>query len=168
MHYVIFGILLCLLNIYHKRQLTTTKKNKKDKDSIRFCCNIKREIIYKPKLFIQNHYFPINFSDPRSMHQQQQHQNWNQSPQTPNQSKSFKVLQKITDTEKDKQLPIEDTNQVAELQQPHYSRPLEPADMNEKQLRKLNLSEHDRNFMKQVKHDGKFQLNYYNKFLFCF
>lgn len=85
--------------------------------------------------------------------QQQTNHNWTQQPSTPSQSKSFKVLQKITDTEKAN--PIDDSNQVAELQQPHYSRPLGPADMNENQLRKLNLNEHDRNLMKQLKNDGR-------------
>lgn len=61
---------------------------------------------------------------------------------TPNQSKSFRVLQKITDTYNNDPYDI-DTVQAAELQQPHYSRPLGPNDMNENQLRKLRLN--DRN-----------------------
>lgn len=55
----------------------------------------------------------------------------------PNQSKSFRVLQQITDTLKN-DFDVDD-GQPAELQQPQYSRPLGPDDMTEAQLRKLNL-----------------------------
>lgn len=37
-----------------------------------------------------------------------------------------------------------------------YSRPLEHSDMNETQLRRLQLSENDRAFMNRVKQQGKF------------
>lgn len=89
-------------------------------------------------------------SDPRALQHQQ---SWGSSG--PNQSKSFRVLQKITDTMKDEPLEVYD-DQPAELQQPHYARPLGPADMNENQLRKLNMSESDRAFMNRVKSDGNF------------
>lgn len=59
---------------------------------------------------------------------------------TPNQSKSFRVLQKITDTYNDD--PYQNgSDQPAELQQPHYSRPLGPNDMNEGQFRKMRLND---------------------------
>lgn len=41
---------------------------------------------------------------------------------TPNQSKSFRILQKITSTEDDNEDLANETNQPAELQRPHYSR----------------------------------------------
>lgn len=115
-------------------------------------------IAFKSKGFFSNT-FAYTFSDPRSPDAQPQRQ-WNQQPSTPNQSKSFKVLQKITDTERDHE--VDNSNEVAELQQPHYARPLGLADMNEKQLRKLMLNENDRNFLKQVKNDSKINVKYYN------
>lgn len=57
---------------------------------------------------------------------------------TPNQSKSFRVLQQITDTMK---MDPQEYKKPAELHQPHYSRPLGPNDMNEHQLRKLKLND---------------------------
>lgn len=60
---------------------------------------------------------------------------------TPNQSKSFRVLQQITDTvplDKDEKVAL---TKPAELHQPHFSRPLGPNDMNEHQLRKLKLND---------------------------
>ena len=81
-----------------------------------------------------------------------QHQNsWSNSG--PNQSKSFKVLQRITDSIPNE--PVVNYNEPAELQQPHYARPLGPENMNENQLRKLNLMEHDRAFMNRIQNDGK-------------
>lgn len=62
----------------------------------------------------------------------------------------------MTDTIADGQTSEEDTG-PAELQQPHYSRPLGPADMNENQLRKLQLSDHDRALMNRVKNQGELQ-----------
>lgn len=41
---------------------------------------------------------------------------------TPNQSKSFRILQKITSTEDGNEDLINEMNQPAELQRPHYSR----------------------------------------------
>lgn len=40
-------------------------------------------------------------------------------------------------------------------QNPIFSRPLEAKDMNENQLRRLQLSENDRAFMNRVKQQGK-------------
>lgn len=60
---------------------------------------------------------------------------------TPNQSKSFRVLQQITDTMKvdpDESVAL---SKPAELHQPQYSRPLGPNDMNEHQLRKMKLGD---------------------------
>lgn len=59
----------------------------------------------------------------------------------PNQSKSFRVLQQITDTmnmDPDESVALK---KPAELHQPQYSRPLGPNDMNEHQLRKMKLNE---------------------------
>lgn len=60
------------------------------------------------------------------------------SRQTPNQSKSFRVLQQITDS-MDK-AEYDDLMKPAELHQPLHSRPLGPNDMNEHQLRKLQIN----------------------------
>lgn len=60
---------------------------------------------------------------------------------TPNQSKSFRVLQQITDTMKSDPTESVALNKPAELHQPHYSRPLGPNDMNEHQLRKMKLND---------------------------
>ncbi|XP_031619249.1 uncharacterized protein LOC116338259 [Contarinia nasturtii] len=59
----------------------------------------------------------------------------------PNQSKSFRVLQQITDTMKMDPNESAALNKPAELHQPHYSRPLGPNDMNEHQLRKMKLND---------------------------
>lgn len=56
------------------------------------------------------------------------------------------MLQKITDHE------TENANLPAELQGPQYSKPLGPADMNENQLRKLQLNENE---MRRFKNNGK-------------
>lgn len=79
-------------------------------------------------------------SDPRTLERQT---SWGNS--APNQSKSFRVLQKITDHE------TENANMPAELQGPQYSKPLGPADMNENQLRKLQLNESE---MRRFKNNG--------------
>lgn len=60
---------------------------------------------------------------------------------TPNQSKSFRVLQQITDTMKVDPNEVAAYSQPAELHQPHYSRELGPNDMNEHQLRKMKLND---------------------------
>lgn len=67
-----------------------------------------------------------------------QHQNSWSNQNGPNQSKSFKILQKITDTNIENE--IQD-DQPMVYQQPHYARPLGPNDMNENQLRKLQISQ---------------------------
>lgn len=41
---------------------------------------------------------------------------------TPNQSKSFRILQKITSTEDNNEDLVDEANHPAELQKPHYSR----------------------------------------------
>jgi hypothetical protein len=72
------------------------------------------------------------------------------------------VLQKITDTLVDqgdegddgtRNEPLDE--QPAQLQQPQYSRPLQYTDMNETQLRRLQLNEHDKALMNRVKNQGK-------------
>lgn len=60
---------------------------------------------------------------------------------TPNQSKSFRVLQQITDTIKNDPNETVALSQPAEFHQPQYSRPLGPNDMNEHQLRKMKLND---------------------------
>lgn len=63
------------------------------------------------------------------------------APTPPNQSKSFRVLQQITDTMKmdpDESVALK---KPAELHQPHFSRPLGQNDMNEHQMRKMKLNE---------------------------
>ena len=50
-------------------------------------------------------------------------------------------------------IPVDD-DQPAELQKPHFARPLGPADMNENQLRKLQLTDNDRALMNRVKNQG--------------
>lgn len=91
-----------------------------------------------------------NFSDPRSLQHQQ---SWGNTG--PNQSKSFRILQKITDTFAD--TPDQENDEPAVEVQAHYSKPLGPSDMNENQLKKLQLSltENDRAFMNRVKNQGK-------------
>lgn len=69
---------------------------------------------------------------------------------TPNQSKSFRVLQQITDTLKHD--PIDnDVSHGAELQQPHYSRTIGQNDINENQMRKMRLNDYD----PRRQHQGK-------------
>jgi hypothetical protein len=94
-------------------------------------------------------------SDPRALQHQQ---SWGNG--TPNQSRSFRVLQKITDTQGNDDVDNNNANSQQEeqpslLQQPHYARPLGPGDMNETQLRRLQLNEHDRALMNRVKNQGK-------------
>jgi hypothetical protein len=96
--------------------------------------------------------FSSFFSDPRTLQQQQSWTN------IPNQSRSFRVLQKITDTQADDENgtqnePVDD--QPPQLQQAQFSRPLQYTDMNENQLRRLQLNEHDRALMNRVKNQGK-------------
>lgn len=59
----------------------------------------------------------------------------------PNQSKSFRVLQQITDTMKMDPNESIALKKPAELHQPHYARPLGQNDMNEQQMRKMKLNE---------------------------
>lgn len=48
----------------------------------------------------------------------------------------------------------------AELQGPQYSKPLGPADMNENQLRKLQLNENE---MRRFKNNGKLNSKLFDK-----
>jgi hypothetical protein len=83
----------------------------------------------------------------------------------PTQSRSFKILQQVTGTmgedsdensneSKPKNKSDDDEEPMAE-QKPIFSRPLGPNDMNESQLRRLQLSDSDRAFMNRIKNQGK-------------
>lgn len=99
----------------------------------------------------------IFFSDPRST----------PSPRinamgAPTQSRSFKILQQVTNTFGEES----DDNEVEQQridqepmqeQKALYSRPLGPDEMNENQMRRLQLSENDRAFMNRVKTQGDYQ-----------
>lgn len=80
----------------------------------------------------------------------------------PNQSRSFKMLQQVTNTfgEESDENEVEQQkidNQPMQEQRPLYSRPLGPDEMNESQMRRLQLSESDRAFMNRVKNQGDYQ-----------
>lgn len=63
------------------------------------------------------------------------------------------MLQKITDTfGNDSEINEEDP---VEYQKPHYAKPLGPNDMNESQLKRLQLNENDRAIMNRVKAQGE-------------
>lgn len=71
---------------------------------------------------------------------------------TPNQSKSFRILQKITDTIDmlDKEAEL---YSAAEPQPPQFARQM---DFNEQQLRRMQLNDQDQAFMNpSVGHGGK-------------
>ncbi|CAO1307363.1 unnamed protein product [Diamesa serratosioi] len=76
---------------------------------------------------------------------------------TPNQSRSFRVLQQITDTfggdddSNSADEKVETEEDPMEIQQPLFSRPLGPNDMNENQLRRLQMSDNDKALMGRVK-----------------
>lgn len=78
----------------------------------------------------------------------------------PNQSRSFKILQQVTNTfgndsdDNDSEQQRID-NEPMQEQQPLYSRPLGPDEMNESQMRRLNLTDNDRAFMNRVKNQGE-------------
>lgn len=78
----------------------------------------------------------------------------------PNQSRSFKILQQVTNTfgndsdDNDSEQQRID-NEPMQEQQPLYSRPLGPDEMNENQMRRLNLTDNDRAFMNRVKNQGE-------------
>lgn len=80
----------------------------------------------------------------------------------PNQSRSFKILQQVTNTfgndssdeNEGEQQQID--NEPMREQQPLFSRPLGPDEMNENQMRRLQLSENDRAFMNRVKNQGDY------------
>lgn len=79
----------------------------------------------------------------------------------PSQSRSFKILQQVTntlgdesdDSNNDSKLLMDDT--PMQEQRPIFSRPLEQSDMNETQMKRMQLSENDRAFMNRVKQQGK-------------
>ena len=78
----------------------------------------------------------------------------------PNQSRSFKILQHVTNTLTDdsdeneaEQQRID--NEPMREQKPLYSRPLGPDELNENQMRRMQLSENDRAFMNRVKNQGE-------------
>lgn len=80
----------------------------------------------------------------------------------PCQSRSFKILQQVTGTMgDDSDDNYEETKAMADEtpmqeQRAIFSRPLEHSDMNENQLRRLQLSENDRALMNRVKQQGNF------------
>jgi hypothetical protein len=79
----------------------------------------------------------------------------------PNQSRSFKILQHVTNTFGDESDENEAEqrmldNEPMQEQRALFSRPLGPEEMNENQLRRLQLSENDRAFMNRVKTQGDY------------
>lgn len=80
----------------------------------------------------------------------------------PNQSRSFKILQQVTNTfgnesdENEAEQQRVDHEPMRE-QLPLYSRPLGPDEMNESQMRRMQLSDNDRAFMNRVKTQGEYQ-----------
>lgn len=80
----------------------------------------------------------------------------------PCQSRSFKILQQVTNTfgnDSADESEVEQQridNEPMREQQPLFSRPLGPDEMNETQMRRLQLSENDRAFMNRVKTQGNF------------
>jgi hypothetical protein len=83
----------------------------------------------------------------------------------PTQSRSFKILQQVTGTMGDEsddnsneskpKSNTDDDEESMQEQRPIFSRPLGPNDMNESQLKRLQLSDNDRAFMNRVKNQGK-------------
>lgn len=79
----------------------------------------------------------------------------------PNQSRSFKILQQVTNTfgEDSDENEVEQQridNEPMQEQRALFSRPL-PDELNENQMRRLQLSESDRAFMNRVKTQGDYQ-----------
>lgn len=78
----------------------------------------------------------------------------------PNQSRSFKILQQVTntfgeDSDDNEAEQQRMDNEPMQEQQPLFSRPLGPDEMNETQMRRLQLSDNDRSFMNRVKNQGE-------------
>lgn len=79
----------------------------------------------------------------------------------PNQSRSFKILQQVTNTfghdseESEVEQQRIDQEPMRE-QQALFSRPLGPDEMNEGQMRRMQLSENDRAFMSRGKNQGEY------------
>lgn len=86
----------------------------------------------------------------------------------PNQSRSFKILQQVTNTfgedsdDNEAEQQKIDSEPMRE-QQPLFSRPLGPDEMNETQMRRLQLSENDRAFMNRVKMQGERRSRFANR-----
>lgn len=87
----------------------------------------------------------------------------------PNQSRSFKILQHVTNTfgedsddNEAEQRRID--NEPMQEQRALFSRPLETEDLNENQMRRLQLSESDRAFMNRVKTQGDYHMHYTAQF----
>jgi hypothetical protein len=82
----------------------------------------------------------------------------------PNQSRSFKILQHVTNTfgaDSDPESEQEQQrldNEPMREQMPLFSRPME---MDESQMRRLQLSEHDRAFMNRVKNQGDYFMSFH-------
>jgi hypothetical protein len=79
----------------------------------------------------------------------------------PNQSRSFKILQQVTNTfgaESDESEAEQQRidQQPMQEQRPLFSRPLGPDELAETQLKRMQLSESDRAFMNRVKNQGEF------------
>lgn len=79
----------------------------------------------------------------------------------PNQSRSFKILQQVTNTfgndSDDSEVEQQRIDQLPmQEQKPLFSRPLGPDEMNESQMRRMQLSESDRAFMSRVKAQGEY------------
>jgi hypothetical protein len=83
----------------------------------------------------------------------------------PTQSRSFKILQQVTNTinddsddsneSKPKNKHEDDDDAPMQEQTPIFSRPLGPSDMTESQLRRLQMSDNDRAFMNRIKTQGR-------------
>uniref|UniRef100_A0A336MSD8 CSON005970 protein n=1 Tax=Culicoides sonorensis TaxID=179676 RepID=A0A336MSD8_CULSO len=93
-------------------------------------------------------------SDPR------QHQNWTNNPGgAPTQSRSFKVLQKITDAYSAAD-PADMSDTVPmQYQQAHYSKPMSPgadgqSDNVDTSMRRMKLNDEDQAFMNRVRNQG--------------
>lgn len=90
----------------------------------------------------------------------------------PNQSRSFKILQQVTGTtEEDSEDSNNNNNESKAMmddtpmqeQRAIFSRPLETSDMNESQLRRMQLSENDRVLMNRVKQQGNIRIVFINR-----
>lgn len=84
----------------------------------------------------------------------QQQTSWTNGP--PNQSRSFRVLQKICDGYSD--APDMNDNIPMQYQQPKYSKPMSPGsgmDETEVNMQRMKLNDDDQAFMNRVRSQGK-------------